>query len=127
MWSDLDLSGILFHVATSLLRAFPGMEQVTPIWLIEDAATLLGPNLAKPQILANETLSGDANCAGACTKRSLSSFAHAFRLDFATFLSGFDLSVLAKFCRKRFLRTLLSPCVPLCVFWLVRRTAFLLL
>ena len=47
--------------------------------------------------------------------------------DFAAFLRGFGLSVLATLRRKRFLRTLLSPCVPFCVFWLVRRTAFLLL
>jgi hypothetical protein len=55
------------------------------------------------------TLSGDANCAGARTKSSLSSFDHAFRLDFAAFLRGFGLSVLPKLRSKRFLRTVLAP------------------
>jgi hypothetical protein len=37
----LEKSDILSYVATSLLWAFLDMGQFTPIWLIEDAATLL--------------------------------------------------------------------------------------
>jgi hypothetical protein len=59
--------------------------------------------------LANETLNGDANCAEARTKSSLSSFDYAFRLDFAAFWRGFGLSVLAALRSKRFLPTLLAP------------------
>src|SRR2546425_12565934 len=48
----------------------------------------LGPNLAKPQILAKETLSSDAHCAGARTTSSLSLFDHALRPDYPACLRG---------------------------------------
>src|SRR5438445_13002220 len=46
------------------------------------------PTLAKPQIVAKETLSGDSNCAGARTNSSLSSFDHALQPDDNAFLCG---------------------------------------
>jgi len=63
---------------------------------------LSGPNLAKPQLLAKSTLSGDAHCAEAYTKSSLSSFDYAFRLDYTAFLRGLGLPVPAKLRSKRF-------------------------
>ena len=76
-------------------------------------------------MLAKETLHGDANCAGAHTQSSLSSFDHALRLDYAALLGGFGFPVVTKRRTKRFLRTFLSPRVPVYVFRLVRQTAFL--
>jgi hypothetical protein len=56
-----DLSGILSHVATSLLRAFPDMEQLTPIWLIKDAATLLRIGLRNAVVMWRAFITPD-NC-----------------------------------------------------------------
>ena len=83
------------------------------------------PALAKAHILAKETLHGDANCAGAHTQSSLSSFDHALRLNYAALLRGFGFPVVTKRRTKRFLQTFLSPRVPVYVFRLVRQTSFL--
>ena len=72
--------------------------------------------LAKAHMLAKETLHGDANCAGAHTQSSLSSFDRAFRLDYAALLGEFGFPVVTKRRSKWFLQTFLSPRVPVCVF-----------